>query len=269
MSMPPVRHTILLPTYNSGPLAAQTLEAILGVWDSVFVIIDGSTDGSEKQLETVAGQHAGVELLRLRQNSGKGAAFLEGARRALERGFTHGLVMDADGQHPTDWIPAFVALSKENPDAMILGTPLFGPDAPGERVHGRRIGNGFAELETFWGGIRDSLFGFRLLPLRPAVEVMESIRTARRFDFDTELAVRLYWKGVPPINVPVPVYYPPRATGGVTHFHYLRDNLLLAGTHTRLFFGMLARIPKLWKLRKRNRSRAAGSSPRRSSSDSR
>ena len=122
---------------------------------------------------------------------------------------------------------------------MVLGVPVFGPDAPPERVKGRRIGNWFANLETLWGGVHDSLFGFRVYPLKPAVRIMESIRTARRFDFDTELVVRLFWAGVRPINQPVPVHYPPRVAGGVTHFKYLRDNLLLAGTHTRLCLLML------------------------------
>jgi hypothetical protein len=104
-------------------------------------------------------------------------------------------------------------------------------------------------LETLWGGVRDSLFGFRLYPLEPAVRIMESIRTARRFDFDTELAVRLFWDGVRPVNRPVPVVYPSRASGGVTHFKYLRDNLLLAGTHTRLCLMLIPRLWKVWKLR--------------------
>ncbi len=128
---------------------------------------------------------------------------------------------------------------------MILGEPIFGPDAPAERVKGRRVGNWWANLATLWGGIHDSLFGFRVYPIGESVRILESIRSARRFDFDTELAVRLYWSGVRPINIPVPVRYPPREDGGTTHFHYLRDNLLLIATHTRLFLGMLARLPRL------------------------
>ncbi|MFZ4683810.1 MAG: glycosyltransferase family 2 protein, partial [Terrimicrobiaceae bacterium] len=167
-----------------------------------------------------------------------------------DAGFSHALLMDADGQHPAGKVDEFMSLSARNPQAMILGEPVFGPDAPPERVKGRRIGNGFANLETLGGGIHDSLFGFRLYPLEPAVRIMESIRTARRFDFDTELAVRLYWEGVQPINRPVPVLYPPREKGGVTHFHYLRDNLLLAGTHLRLCLSLLPRLWPVWKLRR-------------------
>jgi hypothetical protein len=157
--------------------------------------------------------------------------------------------MDADGQHSADYVVRFMETSTEHPEAMILGVPIFGPDAPSERVKGRRVGNWFANLETLWGGVRDSLFGFRVYPLAPAVRIMESIKTARRFDFDTELAVRLFWAGVRPINQLVPVHYPPHELGGVSHFKYLRDNLLLAGTHTRLCLLMLTRLWSVWRLR--------------------
>ncbi|HEY8902850.1 MAG TPA: hypothetical protein VIM48_04030, partial [Chthoniobacterales bacterium] len=172
----------------------------------------------------------------------------------LAEGFTYALVMDADGQHSMDAVVPFLEHSLREPGAMILGQPVFGPDAPPERVKGRRIGNWWANLATLWGGINDSLFGFRVYPIRESVEILDSIRTGRRFDFDTELAVRLYWRGVRPINVPAPVRYPPREEGGVTHFQYLRDNVLLVGTHIRLFFGMLLRLPRLLALRKKWRA---------------
>lgn len=172
-------------------------------------------------------------------------------KAALADGFTHAILMDADGQHPAAEIRPFFDLATRHPDAMILGVPRFGADAPRERVHGRRVGNWFAQLETLWGGIEDSLFGFRLYPLRPAVDEMEAIRTARRFDFDTELAVRLFWRGVRPIHRSVDVRYPAREGGGVTHFKYLRDNLLLAGTHFRLCLLLLPRLVPVWKLRQR------------------
>jgi len=253
---PASTHAVILPTYNSGPMALKTARQVHAAWGSIFIVIDGSDDGSEQELRNFAGEHPDVHLIERARNGGKGAAFLDGAEAALAAGFTHGLIIDADGQHPVDRVVPFMKLSEKHPDAMILGVPVFGPDAPIERVKGRRVGNGFAELATFGGGIRDSLFGLRVLPLAPAVTMLKRTRFARRFDFDTEIAVRLYWAGVQPINVPSPVYYPPKSSGGVTHFHYLRDNLLLVGTHTRLFFGMLARIPELCRLRKRNRTLA-------------
>jgi glycosyltransferase involved in cell wall biosynthesis len=244
-------HLVILPSYNSGPLLAETARAALEYWKPVWIVLDGSTDSSVAEAHDLLRQHADLRLFTLHRNHGKGAATLVAMRAALEAGYSHALVVDADGQHPADRIGPFMQISSNHPEAMVLGVPVFGPDAPPERVKGRRIGNWFASLETLWGGVHDSLFGFRLYPLKPAVRIMESIRTARRFDFDTELVVRLFWAGVRPINQPVPVHYPPRVAGGVTHFKYLRDNLLLAGTHTRLCLLMLLRFWPVWKLRKR------------------
>jgi glycosyltransferase involved in cell wall biosynthesis len=249
MSAPSATHLVLLPSYNSGEMLARVAGQVAALGMPVWIVIDASTDGSAATLDSLLERYPAMRRIVLGQNSGKGGAVLVGLRAALAEGFTHALVMDADGQHSVDAILPFLERSRREPGAMILGVPIFGEDAPAERVKGRRVGNWWANLATLWGGIDDSLFGFRVYPIRESVEILESIRTARRFDFDTELAVRLYWRGVRPINIPVPVCYPPREAGGVTHFRYLRDNLLLVATHTRLFFGMLARLPRLLRMR--------------------
>lgn len=251
MAEPSRTHVVLLPSYNSGRLLVATARAAAEKWAPVWIVVDASTDGSGQEAEVLASGHPRIRCMVLAQNSGKGGAVLAGMRAALADGFTHALVMDADGQHPAEAIVPFMERSQAEPGAMILGEPIFGPDAPAERVKGRRIGNWWANLATLWGGIHDSLFGFRVYPIRESVEIMDSIRTARRFDFDTELAVRLYWRGVRPVNIPVPVTYPPSADGGTTQFRYLRDNLLLIGTHTRLFLGMLVRLPRMLARRRR------------------
>jgi glycosyltransferase involved in cell wall biosynthesis len=238
-----IRCAVILPSYNSGSMLARTVHLLGGVWRDIVVVIDGSTDGSECGVEKIAGKR--VRLLVRRRNGGKGQAVLDAMRLLHEEGFTHAIVMDADGQHPCDAVPPFVEAARRAPDAMILGVPVFGADAPRERVHGRRVGNFFAEVETLWGGVRDSLFGFRLYPIGPFLRAMEKTRYGRRYDFDTEIAVRMFWEGVRPINRPVKVYYPPHEEGGVTHFRYVRDNLLLAWTHVRLCFGL---IPRIWRV---------------------
>jgi glycosyltransferase involved in cell wall biosynthesis len=242
-------HLVILPSYNSGHLLRPTILSVLEKWKPVWVVLDGSTDSSVAEAHDLQRDHSELRVFLLPQNHGKGGAALVAMKAALDAGFSHALLMDADGQHSADHVVRFIETSMEHPGAMILGVPIFGPDAPSERVKGRRVGNWFANLETLWGGVRDSLFGFRVYPLAPAVRVMEAIKTARRFDFDTELGVRLFWAGVRPINQLVPVHYPPRELGGVSHFEYLRDNLLLAGTHTRLCLLMLTRLWSVWRLR--------------------
>ena len=242
-----MKSLVLMPSYNSGPQLAATIHKASAQWEHVWVCVDGSTDGSDILAEARA--PAGTRFLRMTRNVGKGGAFLASLRIALNDGFSHVLLMDSDGQHPAGMIRRYMALSKSYPKACICGVPKFGPDAPRERVKGRLVGNFFATLETLGTGAEDSLFGFRLYPIVPALRIMESIRSGRRFDFDTVLAVRLAWAGVSFINVSTPVSYPKRAEGGVTHFKYFRDNLLLIAAHTRLLLEMPFWIPSLLKPR--------------------
>ncbi len=238
---------VILPSYNSGDQLPRTMQAARRFCDPVWAVIDGSTDASADAAGKLAGD--GDRVISLEKNSGKGAAVLVAFREAVAAGFSHAIVMDADGQHAAEAIPQFLKLSAENPEHLIAGVPVFGPDAPAERVRGRLVGNFFAGLETWGLGAADSLFGFRLYPLKPSIRILESTKSGRRFDFDTVLAVRLLWAGVPVLNVPVPVRYPPQAEGGVTHFRYVRDNLLLTRVHVRLCSEMLLHIPRLLALR--------------------
>jgi hypothetical protein len=148
-------------------------------------------------------------------------------------------------------IPDYIALARAQPSALILGKPVFDDTAPRERVIGRRICNWWVNLETLHAGIGDSLFGMRVYPAPALLDVMQSHATMRRFDFDAESAIRLVWRGLPPVNIDTPVRYFTAAEGGVSHFHYVRDNLLLSGMHLRLLAGFLWRLP--WLLVRRLR----------------
>jgi len=245
MQEPSASHLVLIPSYNPGPKLAATVRAALAQWSPVWVVVDGSTDGSAEQLQQMATEHAGLRVIVLPENRGKGAAVLEGITRAATEGYTHALTMDSDGQHPADLIPAFMAASQAEPAKMVLGKPVFDADAPALRVNGRKVSNGWANLETLWMGIGDSLYGFRVYPIAPLIKIMQANRFMRRFDFDPEAVVRLCWAGVRPRNIDAPVRYFKADEGGVSHFRYLRDNTLLTWMHTRLFLGFLLRLPLL------------------------
>jgi len=236
---------VLTPSYNPGPKVHDTVRAARAQWAPVWVVVDGSTDDSAERLGTMAAQDPQLRIIVLPENRGKGAAVLEGITLAAAEGYTHALTMDSDGQHPADLIPAFMRASEAAPDAMVLGKPVFDADAPRLRVNGRKISNGWANLETLWAGIGDSLYGFRVYPIAPLMRVMQSQRFMRRFDFDPEAVVRLCWAGVPPVNLDAPVRYFRADEGGVSHFNYLRDNALLTWMHTRLFLGFVLRLPLL------------------------
>ncbi|RRD56944.1 glycosyltransferase family 2 protein [Comamonadaceae bacterium OH2545_COT-014] len=245
---PSATHLVLIPCYNPGAKAAATVQAARAAWSPVWVVVDGSTDGSTDVLRQLARQDPELRLIVLPSNQGKGAAVLAGLQQAAREGFTHALTLDADGQHPTELIAEFMAVSLAQPAAMVLGAPVFGPEAPRIRVWGRKISNGWANLETLGAGIGDSLYGFRVYPIAPLIRVMQGQRFMRRFDFDPEAAVRLAWAGVPAVNRPAPVRYFSAEEGGVSHFKYLRDNLLLTWMHLRLVAGFVLRLPTLlWR----------------------
>ena len=236
---------MLIPSYNPGAKGVATVVAARQRWSPVWVVIDGSTDESVEALQVLALGDPELRLLVLPTNRGKGAAVLYGVEAALAAEFTHVLTMDADGQHPDDRIPAFMAASIASPAAMVLGEPVFDASAPLLRVRGRRVSNWFANLETLWAGIGDSLFGFRVYPAAALARIMRRVPWMRRFDFDVEAVVRLCWRGVRPINLPAAVRYYRADEGGVSHFRYGRDNVLLTWMHTRLFAGFVIRLPFL------------------------
>ena len=255
VEVPTATHLVLIPSYNPGPKVFETVRAARHQWMPVWVVVDGSTDGSTDGLCRMAEEDPGLRVIVLPQNSGKGAAVLHGIEQAAKQGFTHVLTMDSDGQHPAELIPDFMAASAAQPDTMVLGLPVFDASAPALRVRGRKLSNWWANLETLWMGIGDSLFGFRVYPIAPLAQVMHGQRWMRRFDFDPEAVVRMAWLGVRPVNLPAPVKYFRADEGGVSHFNYARDNLLLTWMHTRLFCGFLVRLPMLLARRFRSSRR--------------
>src|SRR5487761_2594802 len=116
---PPVRHAkqmtpsqthlVIIPSYNAGGKLAETVRQALACWQPVWVVLDGSTDGSAAALAEIGGAETGLRVLSLEQNSGKGAAVLHALLAASREGFTHALVLDADGQHSAADIARFMS----------------------------------------------------------------------------------------------------------------------------------------------------------------
>ncbi|HJU84446.1 MAG TPA: glycosyltransferase [Holophagaceae bacterium] len=235
------RPCLVVPVYDPGPALARTLDALLATGHTLFIHDDGSGEAARLELARYAG-HPRIRLSRWEANQGKGAAVCEALRRAFEAGFTHALQVDADGQHDSGAVAAFMALGEAHPEAVIAGVPAYEGPVPPARRYGRLLTHAWVHLETLSFAIGDSLCGFRLYPLRAAVRLMGRVELPKRMDFDTAIIVRLAWMGLPILNAPVKVVYP---EDGVSHFHFLRDNLRLTRMHTRLVCGMLLRLPLL------------------------
>jgi glycosyltransferase involved in cell wall biosynthesis len=248
---PSSTHLLLIPSYNTGPKVYETVRAARAHWAPVWVVIDGSTDGTPEGLRKLAAEDPGLRVIELPVNGGKGGAVLHGLEAARQAGFTHALTMDSDGQHPAELIPAFMQASMQRLDTMVLGRPVFDASAPLLRVRGRRVSNWWTNLETLGAGVADSLYGFRVYPVADLIAVMRSQPWMRRFDFDTEAVVRLAWRGIKPVNLDAPVRYLTAEEGGVSHFRYGRDNTLLTWMHARLMVEFVLRLPALLLRRSR------------------
>jgi glycosyltransferase involved in cell wall biosynthesis len=209
----------------------------------LLILVDDGNDAETRDL--LAGcalKTPGVVLIRLEKNSGKGGAVIKGFEKAAELGLTHVLQIDADGQHDAGQAAFFFEESARHPGKVICGYPEFDAGAPRGRVTGRKISNFWAAVTTLSGELRDVLCGFRVYPLEPALRVIKNPFWDRRMGFDVEILVRLYWKGVFPVFLPIGVSYP---KDGVSNFRMVRDNLRISLMFSRLFFGMLVRLPLL------------------------
>ncbi len=248
-------HVVVIPSYNTGRILQRTVREALARWQPVWLFIDGSTDEAHRCFLDEPLAWPGLRVFVSEENRGKGATAFLAAEEAARAGYTHMLLMDADGQHPPESIVPFMQASIDTPEAMVLGQPVFGPEAPWVRLAGRQLSVGMVWLETLGGGIGDPLMGFRVYPVEPLRAVAARTRFARRYDFDPEVAVRLFWEGVPPLRLPVPVRYVAPEEGGVSHFHYLRDNLFMIWLHLRLLLAFLPRCLRVAKFSRRCRAR--------------
>jgi len=237
---------VVIPVYNHGEAIGATLAGVLAQGLPCLLVDDGSNADCARILDGLVATHAPqATLLRLAENQGKGGAVMAGLREALRRGYTHALQIDADGQHDTGDLGAFVAEARAHPDDVINGQPVYDATVPKGRLYGRYATHVWVWINTVSFEIRDAMCGFRMYPLAPTVRLMDDVAIGRRMDFDVEVIVRLYWRGLRVRNRPTRVIYP---EDGVSHFNLWRDNVRISWMHARLFFGMLPRLPMLlWR----------------------
>lgn len=234
---------IVVPVYNHEQAIGATVARLKPHGLPCWLVDDGSSPVCAATLDALARDEADwLHLLRLPQNAGKGVAALAGFEAAAAAGHSHAVQIDADGQHDAADLPALLAAARDQPQALVSGLPQFDASIPSARYYGRWLTHVLVWVETLSLEIRDSMCGFRVYPLAATLALMRRGRYGQRMDFDTDVMVRLHWSGVPVIGVPTRVTYP---ADGVSHFHYLRDNLRMIRLHLRLLAGMLLRSPRL------------------------
>ena len=235
---------VVIPVFNHEHAIASVVDSVRVHGLPVILVDDGSRAACAHELQRLS-KLADVTLLRHEFNRGKGAAVSTGLRAARQRGFTHAVQVDADGQHTLSDIRRFVDEARNHAGSLICGAPLFDTSMPRSRRYGRHLNHGVVWLETLSFDIVDSMCGFRVYPLESTLALLDSQRLGSRMDFDIEILVRLHWRDVPMRWLPTHVSYP---VDGVSHYRVFFDNVHVVGLHLRLFIEMLVRLPVLlWK----------------------
>jgi len=237
-----MKHGFLIPVYKHGKTACSLAERLSVEGLPVIIVDDGNDEETKTLLANCAAKTQGVTLVSLKKNSGKGGAVISGLKKAADLGLTHVLQIDADGQHDEGKTVFFFEESAKHPDMIICGYPEFDETAPKGRVTGRKISNFWASVVTLSTELKDVLCGFRVYPVLASLRVTRGLFFDKRMGFDPEILVRLYWEKVFPLYHPIKVIYP---IGGVSNFRMVRDNIRISFMFSRLFLGMLLRLPLL------------------------
>ena len=236
---------LLIPIYDHKDGIGRVVTSLEEYGLHCFVIDDGSNAATRAVLDTIEARHPWIEVFHRERNGGRGAALKTGYRLALRAGFTHAIQLDADGQHDAADVKRFVAEIARDPEALVLGTPIFDESVPKSRLYGRQLSRAMVWLTTLSFDISDPLCGFRGIPLAASVALIDSVRTGDAMEFDPELVIRLHWRGLAIRTLPTRVVYEP---GGLSHFHMLGDNARMTWLYTRSLAGMAIRLPLLlWR----------------------
>ncbi|MUK27644.1 glycosyltransferase family 2 protein [Aliivibrio fischeri] len=238
------RPCFLIPCYNHGKTIPAVVESLMSYGYPMIIVDDGSENETKRILEEVTQHNESITLITLAENQGKGGAVIAGIERAYQQSYSHAIQIDADGQHDLEALPKLIAESQEYPTALISGQPIYDDSVPKSRLYGRYATHIWVWIETLSFAIKDSMCGFRSYPIGPTINVLERAVIGRRMDFDTEIMVRMYWNETDIRFINTRVIYP---EDGISHFDALWDNVKISWMHTKLFFGMLPRIPSLLK----------------------
>lgn len=225
----------VIPTYQNAKTLLKVVADVHRVVDTVFVVDDGSNDGTAALLDKATGNERPEKVLTHPKNCGKGAALKTGLTYARQQGFRYAVTVDADGQHRANDIPALLKAVEEEPDALAIGSRgLQHENMPAKSTFANRFSNFWFALQTLQR-LPDTQSGLRVYPLRR----LHGLRwMSARYEAELTLLVFSAWAGVKLLPVPVSVYYPPRDQR-VTHFRPGRDFTRISVLNTLLCFLMV------------------------------
>ncbi len=233
--MDQLRVAIVVPVYNHEKTVAQVVRQSLALNYPVFVVDDGSSDGSYDAIKAIPS----ITVLRHKYNRGKGAALLTGFVAAAKTA-DWAITIDADGQHCPEDVRNLLAAVPEGVRPIVTGRRegMYGRHVPWSSRFGRKFSN-------FWvrasGGptASDTQSGMRLYPLPETIKL--PVRS-RRFDFEVEVLVKACWYGIPLIEAPIRIFYAPQCER-ISHYRGFVDFIRNSAAFTRLIFGRFFFLP--------------------------
>jgi glycosyltransferase involved in cell wall biosynthesis len=222
-----LRVAALVPAYQAAAHLGEVLlrlKALPGAPETL-VVDDGSRDATAE----VARQY-GARVISFPGNRGKGYALLAGFAALAD--FDAVVTLDADGQHPPECVPAFVAAAEAGAD-LVLGTRAITPDMPPARRFANRFSSAWCSAIA-GQRISDSQCGYRLYRR----EVLRKTPVqASRYEVETEMAVRAARLGFRVAEVTIPTVYGDETS----HLSPTRDVPRIVGMMVRLSFERGAR----------------------------
>ena len=233
----------VIPVYNHGSTVGSVISS-LAVYDRPIIVVDDGNDAANKmQIRAAVDSCPLAVLVERKKNGGKGKAMTSGVLKAHELGLTHVFQIDSDAQHDASRASFFIEAAEENPSCLICGTPVFDESVPTSRKKGREISNRWARFVSLSDEIVDAMCGFRIYPVAPYCRLLTHRACVdARMGYDADILVHFVWSGVHIKSYPVRVTYP---ADGISNFRMVRDNIRISLSFTKLFLGMIVRLPVL------------------------
>jgi glycosyltransferase involved in cell wall biosynthesis len=194
-----MRVAAVIPSWNESGRIGTVVAGVRPLVDEVIVVDDGSEDGTSREAA-----QAGAVVLRHERNRGKGWAVRTGLAHVLVGEFTHVLLLDGDGQHRPADVPRLLAAGEDDRVDLVVGARALRKDVmPRARYYSNLLGSW--ALSRFVGTpVRDTQSGFRLV----RCDRLRGLRlSARGYEIETEMLIRLRQRGARVVSVPIETVY--------------------------------------------------------------
>ena len=202
----PIKLGFVIPVYNHGSTVGSVIRSLAVYGRPIIVVDDGNDAANKMQIRAAVDSCPLAVLVERKKNGGKGKAMTSGVLKAHELGLTHVFQIDSDAQHDASRAPFFIFVSLSDE-------------------------------------IVDAMCGFRIYPVAPYCRLLTHRACVdARMGYDADILVHFVWSGVHIKSYPVRVTYP---ADGISNFRMVRDNIRISLSFTKLFLGMIVRLPVL------------------------